>query len=60
MTERAFVHDTALTDRLLGMHPMGRFGTRAEVAQVVLWLCSSAASFTTGHVVPIDGGFTVP
>jgi len=60
MTERAFFHDTALTERLLGMHPMGRFGTGAEVAQAVLWLCSSAASFTTGHVVPIDGGFTVP
>jgi len=60
MTDRAFFHDTALTERLLGMHPMGRFGTGAEVAQAVLWLCSSAASFTTGHVVPIDGGFTVP
>ena len=60
MTDRAFFHDTALTERLLGMHPMGRFGTGAEVAQAVVWLCSSAASFTTGHVVPIDGGFTVP
>jgi NAD(P)-dependent dehydrogenase (short-subunit alcohol dehydrogenase family) len=36
--------------------PMGRTGTAAEVAQVVLWLCSEAASFVTGVVIPIDGG----
>jgi NAD(P)-dependent dehydrogenase (short-subunit alcohol dehydrogenase family) len=28
----------------------------AEVAQVVLWLCSEQSSFVTGTVVPIDGG----
>jgi NAD(P)-dependent dehydrogenase (short-subunit alcohol dehydrogenase family) len=36
--------------------PMGRIGTVSEVAQAVLWLCSDAASFITGAVVPIDGG----
>jgi NAD(P)-dependent dehydrogenase (short-subunit alcohol dehydrogenase family) len=36
--------------------PMGRIGTVSEVAQTVLWLCSDAASFITGAVVPIDGG----
>jgi NAD(P)-dependent dehydrogenase (short-subunit alcohol dehydrogenase family) len=36
--------------------PMRRTGTAAEVAQTVLWLCSSQSSFITGTVIPIDGG----
>jgi NAD(P)-dependent dehydrogenase (short-subunit alcohol dehydrogenase family) len=36
--------------------PMPRTGTAAEVAQVVLWLCSEQFSFVTGAVVPVDGG----
>jgi NAD(P)-dependent dehydrogenase (short-subunit alcohol dehydrogenase family) len=36
--------------------PMRRIGTPAEVAQVVLWLCSEQASFVTGAVIPVDGG----
>jgi NAD(P)-dependent dehydrogenase (short-subunit alcohol dehydrogenase family) len=36
--------------------PMRRLGTSAEVADVVLWLCSPAASFVTGATIPIDGG----
>jgi NAD(P)-dependent dehydrogenase (short-subunit alcohol dehydrogenase family) len=35
---------------------MGRTGTVEEVAEVVVWLCSDAASFVTGHALPIDGG----
>jgi NAD(P)-dependent dehydrogenase (short-subunit alcohol dehydrogenase family) len=36
--------------------PMRRFGTTAEVAHAVLWLCSDQSSFITGAVLPIDGG----
>lgn len=43
--------------RVLAMHPQGRLGAPEEVAQAVIWLCSKASSFTTGHVLPVDGGF---
>jgi len=36
---------------------MGRFGDPQELLGAVLWLMSPAASFVTGAVVPIDGGF---
>ena len=43
--------------RLAGQStPMRRVGSAAEVAQVVLWLCSDQSSFVTGTVLPIDGG----
>jgi NAD(P)-dependent dehydrogenase (short-subunit alcohol dehydrogenase family) len=38
------------------IQPMGRLGTADEVAEAVLWLCSDAASFVTGHALVIDGG----
>ena len=56
MAERAFFQDPAIEARVVAMHPMGRIGQPEEVAQAVIWLCSSAASFTTGHTLPIDGG----
>ena len=43
--------------RLAGLStPMRRTGSAAEVADVVLWLCSEQSSFVTGTVVPVDGG----
>jgi len=39
-------------------HPIGRIGLPTEVAEAVLWLCSSKASFVTGHNMIIDGGYT--
>ncbi len=37
--------------------PMGRLAAPEEVANGALWLCSDAASFVTGHVLAVDGGF---
>ena len=59
MAERAFFHDPAIEARVIAMHPLGRVGQPEEVAQAVIWLCSPAASFTTGHTLPIDGGALV-
>lgn len=40
------------------MTPMGRMGQADEIAAAVLWLCSDAASFVTGHPLVVDGGAT--
>jgi NAD(P)-dependent dehydrogenase (short-subunit alcohol dehydrogenase family) len=39
------------------MHPMGRIGEPAEVASVITFLASDDASFVTGAVLPVDGGY---
>jgi NAD(P)-dependent dehydrogenase (short-subunit alcohol dehydrogenase family) len=39
------------------MHPMQRMGRPEEIARGICWLLSEQASFVTGHVLSIDGGF---
>ncbi|MCY4061089.1 MAG: glucose 1-dehydrogenase [Chloroflexi bacterium] len=36
--------------------PMGRLGQPTEIAEAVVWLCSDASSFVTGHALALDGG----
>jgi NAD(P)-dependent dehydrogenase (short-subunit alcohol dehydrogenase family) len=43
-------------DRLLAGNPMGRIGTPDEVAGVIAFLASDAASYVNGEVIVIDGG----
>jgi NAD(P)-dependent dehydrogenase (short-subunit alcohol dehydrogenase family) len=54
--------DGSFTERartIVKQTPMGRFGRAEELLGAVHWLCSDAASFVTGVVVPVDGGFSV-
>jgi len=46
-------------DDLLRDLPMKRLGRGEEIADAVLWLCSSGSSFVTGQALAVDGGFTV-
>jgi NAD(P)-dependent dehydrogenase (short-subunit alcohol dehydrogenase family) len=43
---------------ILAHTPSGRFGEPEDLIGTVVWLCSPAAAFVTGVVVPVDGGFS--
>jgi NAD(P)-dependent dehydrogenase (short-subunit alcohol dehydrogenase family) len=49
---------TARAQTIIAHTPMGRFGRHEELNAAVQWLCSDSASFVTGIVIPIDGGFS--
>jgi NAD(P)-dependent dehydrogenase (short-subunit alcohol dehydrogenase family) len=46
-------------DAMLKEVPIGRIGRAEEIADVVLWLCSSASSLVVGQAIAADGGYTV-
>jgi NAD(P)-dependent dehydrogenase (short-subunit alcohol dehydrogenase family) len=53
--------DGSYTERartIIARTPMARFGEPKELSSVVRFLCSDAASFITGTVIPVDGGFS--
>jgi NAD(P)-dependent dehydrogenase (short-subunit alcohol dehydrogenase family) len=60
---------TGLLARMVGGHislddiaervPLGRISEPAEIAAAILWLCSDAASFVTGHTLSVDGGISI-
>ena len=49
----------ALQAMLKNHVPMGRHGRPEEIADAVLWLCSSAASYITGQSISVDGGYVM-
>jgi NAD(P)-dependent dehydrogenase (short-subunit alcohol dehydrogenase family) len=50
---------TPRAQRIIEHTPMGRFGRPDELVGTVQWLCSDAASFVTGAIIPVDGGFSL-
>ena len=53
----ALEEDPDVKAGLIAAHPIGRLGLPEEVAELVVWLASSRASFITGAYYPVDGGY---
>jgi NAD(P)-dependent dehydrogenase (short-subunit alcohol dehydrogenase family) len=51
-------NETGVMQEMMRDVPAKRLGAASEVANAVVWLCSSKASFITGQAIPIDGGYT--
>ena len=49
--------DAATADEIIRQTPHGKIAAPSEIANAVLWLCSSAASFMIGSPLVIDGGY---
>ena len=56
MVERGAQLSPGFDELAVSMEPVGRFGQPAEIGEAVVWLCSDAASFVTGHPMVVDGG----
>ena len=56
---QALQDDPARSAPILARTPLGRWGTPEDVAGPVLFLCSEAARFVTGVVLPVDGGYLI-
>ena len=58
MVESMFEYKSNLKERLRQTIPLKRYGTAQDIAEAIAWLCSDAASFSTGLVLPLDGGLS--
>ncbi len=56
MMGRITGHKPHRAERMASSEPVGRMGSPEEIAEAVVWLCSDAASFVTGHAMSVDGG----
>ena len=56
MVEGVVSSKPEIEDWMVGRTPLGRMGTPREIAEAAVWLCSDAAAFVSGVILPVDGG----
>jgi gluconate 5-dehydrogenase len=56
MLHRALDNDPQRREKILSRTPMASFGTPDDIGWAAVYLCSPAARFITGAVLPVDGG----
>ena len=56
---QALQDDPARSGPILARTPLGRWGTPDDVARAAMFLCTPAAAFMTGVILPVDGGYMV-
>jgi len=59
LNRQAFAGDPARLEKILSRTPMGRVGESLDVGHAAVYLCSPAAKFVTGVVLPVDGGASI-
>jgi NAD(P)-dependent dehydrogenase (short-subunit alcohol dehydrogenase family) len=59
MSRQAMAGDPARKRRVLARTPLGRFGEPEDIGAATVYLCSPAAKFVTGAVLPVDGGASI-
>lgn len=59
MSRQAMAGDPARKRRVLARTPLGRFGAPEDIGAAAVYLCSPAAKFVTGAVLPVDGGVSI-
>lgn len=59
MSRKAMQGDPQRERKILGRTPAGRFGEPVDVGMAAVYLCSRAAKFVTGAVLPVDGGASI-
>ncbi len=55
---RMLENQPGMAQAVIDMVPLGRDSQPEEIAEAVIWLCSDKASYVTGILMPVDGGFT--
>ncbi|MEY4916611.1 MAG: hypothetical protein RL616_524 [Verrucomicrobiota bacterium] len=59
MLRKALDSDPARSAKILSRTPMGKFGEPDDIGNAAVFLCSPAAKFITGVVLPVDGGASI-
>ena len=57
MLERVFEENPKFADAMISAQPVKRLGEPHEIGDAAVYLCSDAASYITGHALPVDGGY---